>query len=241
MATPSRSLVALLAIGLTLVSASAHAGGVSLRWDDCGAAGTQVRTFACNTNSGTNTLVASFTPNAPIPDMVGADVRLDIFSDFDIDDWWQLFNAGSCRNLQPRVDVVGFPGTCVDFWAGQAAGGGGIGSYTVDRRRASLLMAWATPQAGPVDDVTEYYALNIRIDNSKTVGEPACAGCTIPKCLYLSVISIYYGPQGAFSHVLDHATNVWDSNVAYWQNQPVLGCYVATVNRSWGQIKSMYR
>lgn len=241
MATPSRFFVARLAIGLALVSSSAHAGGIGLRWDDCGAAGSQVRTFACNTNSGEHTLVASFIADAPIPDVVGVDLRLEIFSDFTIDDWWQLFNAGGCRSVQPRVDVVGFPGSCGDFWAGQASGGGGIGSYLVDRRRASLLMAWATPQAGPVDDVTEYYALNIRIDNSKTVGDPACAGCSIPKCLYLAVIAIAHGPQGSLSQVIDHSTAVWDSNVAYWQNQPVLGCYVPTVNRSWGQIKSMYR
>jgi len=81
----------LLAAGTLLVlSASvASATGVNLSWNDCGLAGTQNNTFACNTNTGLPfTLVASFIPPANI-ELVGLSSQIDIKTDSPVlPDWW---------------------------------------------------------------------------------------------------------------------------------------------------------
>ena len=44
------------------ITRAAHAGpGINLSWDECGAAGSEIKTFACDQNTGMPfTLVASF-------------------------------------------------------------------------------------------------------------------------------------------------------------------------------------
>src|SRR5262245_1283330 len=89
-------IIALLATALPTV---AIAGGINLSWNDCGLAGSRFRTFTCDDNSGANTLVTSFAPEFDITDAVGWDVRIDLQSAdaTDLNPWWQMVNAGSCR------------------------------------------------------------------------------------------------------------------------------------------------
>lgn len=235
---------------LALAASTAMAGGVGLAWTECnGAGGAKDRVFACTSNTGTNILVVSYIPNAPIPDAVGNDVRVDLQS-ADVgalNNWWQFFNAGACQSNKPTVDVAGFAGGCYDHWALVAAGGGGIGSYVVTGNKAGLLMAWASPEAGALDDVTEVYSVNVRITNQRTVGTGNCAGCATDVCLVANVVSVAYGPQGSLSHTID--TNYdgpgGNSNVATWQGGTVAapGCPAAVPTRaeSWGRVKALYR
>src|SRR5438552_11145935 len=115
-------------IALTFGPSAAHAAGINLSWTDCGIFGTLNRTFACASNAGSNTLVVSYEPNAVMSNMVGNDVRIDLQSAdaTTLNNWWQLFNAGSCRSTQPTINVLFPGGNCADFW--NAGGSGGIGS-----------------------------------------------------------------------------------------------------------------
>ena len=89
MLTLSRSLLA--AAALTLVASSAFAaGGVNLSWNDCGAFGTMQRNFACNTNSGVNTMFASAIAPVPMPQLNGHAGVLDLQTNqATLSSWWR--------------------------------------------------------------------------------------------------------------------------------------------------------
>src|SRR2546425_117311 len=83
----------LLAAGASMASAS----GINLSWNDCGTFGTANQTFACNTNSGVNTLVASFIPPAGLNNFEGIASQVDITTDqAALPDWW-AHGSGFCR------------------------------------------------------------------------------------------------------------------------------------------------
>jgi hypothetical protein len=238
-------LVSALAISAVLAS-PASAGLANLAWTEClGAGGNQNRNFACNANGGSNRLVVSFVPNAPMADVVGHEVLIALQSAdaTTLNPWWQMFAPGSCRgSLVPAVDNVPVSTGCADFWSG--SGSGGIGSYTITGNRALIRAHWTDVSPRPVDDVTEYYPLNIVIPNSKTVGEPKCAGCPTPVCIALQYV-VLVGQSGDLQLV---TTPSWyGSNLATWQGGAIAapGCppgpVIPTRESSWGQIKSLYR
>ena len=86
--------------GLSIIVAVAHADpGINLSWDECGAAGTEIKTFACNQNSAAvSTLVASFEPPSGIDAMVGLSADMRIASTA-LPDWWK-HGKGECRGTQ---------------------------------------------------------------------------------------------------------------------------------------------
>src|SRR5439155_25286638 len=93
---PPRTCAALLVLWLALPTLS-RAAGVNLSWNDCGASGTALATFACNTNAGVHTAVASFVPPDGVRELMGveADVRIES-SASSLPDWWR-HGTGACR------------------------------------------------------------------------------------------------------------------------------------------------
>jgi hypothetical protein len=85
------------------LAASAHAAttppGVNLRWDSCYADGGVInKTFACDTNTGSERLVMSFVLDADMLDVSGQEIRVFIKSvNPTLPSWWALKNAGTCR------------------------------------------------------------------------------------------------------------------------------------------------
>lgn len=238
-----RRMILALAFG-ALTTSPANAGGVNLAWSEClGGGGFVNRNFACNTNAGTSRLVVSFVANEPMPNVVGHEVRIDLQSAdaMTLNPWWQMFAPGSCRGAAvPSVDVVPPSVGCVDFWVG--GGSGGVGSYTIHQgTRATLRVSWADAIPRPVDDVNEYYSLNIVIPNTATVGTPRCAGCATDVCLGLTHV-VLVGQEGNLQLLNTPAS----SNYVKWQSggwwcpfpdEPP----IPTRENTWGQIKSMYR
>ena len=87
------SVAALLTV---FAAPSATADGINLSWDNCGAAGIQTKTFACNTNLATPfDLVGSFTPPAGINQLLGMSADLNVGST-SLPDWWK-HGVGECR------------------------------------------------------------------------------------------------------------------------------------------------
>ena len=232
---------------LVLGAGAASAAGINLSWNDCGAAGTQNVTFACNSNAGAPfTMVGSFIPPAGVDNFLGISAQVDITTDqATLPDWWKHGN-GQCRGttgLNTDFNFTSGPFTCTDFYAGQAAGGFAydVGYGTAARARFRIQCAVPIDNKGPVDPATEYYAFKGVILRSKTTGAGSCAGCSNPGCIVLNEIQLFQPPDAGFDPSI---TNPADRNYVTWQSAPASPiCPQSTPTKSstWGQVKSLYR
>lgn len=250
-AYPSRMRIGLVSclafLSFAAAASPAPAGGINLAWNDCyGAGGVINRNFACDTNVGINDLYISFEPPVSIPDVNGSYAFIDLVSaGSTLPSWWQFKNPGSCRQILLSATTA-ITGTCPDML--QGLGVPDIASYNVTANvpqiplnRARIVAQVYSPDsvAFPVSPGTEYSVLRIRIANALTVGT-ACTGCTVPVCLVLSKVLIASSNSGDFP-----LTNPLASQYVTWQGGGIggLGCPLETptVNRTWGQVKSIYR
>jgi hypothetical protein len=244
------SAFALLAVLLT--SPALAAQGVSLKWDHCAAnGGAALRTFACDTNAGTETLVCSFVLDAPLPQVTGNEVVIDVLTEADpLPAWWQFRDAGTCRTNLLGMNTVANPSdlSCPDWAAGQSIGG--VGAYSselgtvnpalMDRHRR-IKIALAVPMEDIADLVagTEYFSCNVTIDHAKSVGTGSCAGCGGSACLYFMYVNLTR-PFGLGDLMLTTPTQP-GSNMVQWQGTGA-DCNVLPTKRStWGQVKGLYR
>jgi len=233
----------LLALSASMASAQ---GGINLAWIDC--QGPVNKVFACNTNTGTNTMVGSFDPPHTLPEFLGLSGQVDITTDQPtLPEWWK-HGTGFCRGttaLATNFDGSTAP-TCTDVFFGQAAGGFSydVGFPTGTSNRARFRVTCAVPfdNRTQVDPGTEYFAFKGIIQNSKSTGTGACAGCTNPACIVLNEIQLFQPPEAADDPIL---TNLRERNFITWQTPPTgpPGCPLTTPTRnsSWGQVKSLYR
>lgn len=250
-------------LGFALILAacgSSFAGaqeGTRLAWNNCrDAGGSGAKAFACNTNSGLHSLIASVYAPEALDQVAGFELTVHLQFHADIPQWWQLRDqlgqTGQCRN--GSLSASSFPGTatCVDPYQGQAAGG--IGFYRLNDPypgRIRLFLVFATP-AGmemALSPGVEYFIARILINNSKTVGTGACSGCSTPACLRLTNVKIARPSSGDVNVGEGHP---WEVSRAGWQSscnpcefpQPsdLQLCGVCPTPRTtWGRVKAMYR
>lgn len=239
--------LATLTAALMLVASMASAAGINLLWNDCAlGGGVQNKTFACTSNTGTNSLYASFIPPAGITAATGVETVIDLLVENTATlsgGWWAFKNASTCRQtaLSSSADFTSNTG-CTDYWQGLAAGGvtAYIQSYSGNANRARLLAIYATAVANAtsMDSNLEYYGVKFNISNAKTVGTGACSGCLDKVCLVFNSIKVTQ-PAGVGDFVIsDEATG----RTATWQNEVAGTCLPVPVkNRTWGAVKSLYR
>lgn len=239
-----------LAGALMLVSTSVSFAGVSLTWGSgCIVDGdVRTKTFACALNTGTNSFVGSFTPSADMSGFVGIEVVLDVQFDgvTTVPAWWDFFNATSCRqtSLSTSADFTTAPGGCVDPWSGLA--GGGIAAWQTDvfpppqgplpPGRARLKIGYALADSVGLLAGTQYYGFRATFNNLKTTGTPTCAGCLTGATLVLNQIKaapVYAAPELLTAEDVNRCIT--------WQTSVVTCSSVPANNRTWGQIKSIYR
>lgn len=235
----------LLCGALLAVSASiASAAGLNLSWSACGAGGTENKTFACTSNTGSNVLVASYVAPAGTVGVTGMEAVIDLQSASPtLPAWWQFKNVGTCRTTALSSLPAG--AACDgDYWAGQASGGisAYITPYATAANRARLLIIYAVPGAlaGPVDADVEYFGFTVTISNAKTAGGTGCAGCADPVCVVLNEIKLTQGVGIGDFRIQNPAAR----NYVSWQGGVVSGgCPAATParNATWGSVKSLYR
>jgi hypothetical protein len=241
-----------IVIALTLVGAvdRASAGGVSLAWDNCLPEGGQaLKTFACNSNTGSATMWGSFRLSSPQPNFVGVEASVEVqTASGALPDWWQLFNVGACRQtaLAATFDFTEAIATlCTDPWQGGAQGG--LAAYQTSAtvpadpsglpNRARVKIAAAIPIGSPVslDANREYYAFKLRVGYAKTTGAGACAGCATTACFVLRdlVAAQSDGSKEYLSDPLGVASVRWQSIASECPSvvQPLM----------FGTIKSFYR
>lgn len=245
---------------LALTATVASAAGVNLNWGACYGDGpvTGNRNFACNTNVGSNPMVASYVLPHDVLAVSGNEIVVDLAASAPtLPAWWQLFTAGNCRagaSLTGNV-IYGGPGVgCTDYWAG--AGAGGVAAYKIGLygpNTGRMILAFAVPassissQAGGV----EYFSCNIGVTNAKTVGSTGCAGCQTQVCLVLNSIKVTTPtPLAGTDVVLTGGADAANSNFITWQGATVnpttnlgTGCPAATPthNATWGSVKALYR
>jgi hypothetical protein len=227
-----------------LAAAPAVAAGINAYWNNCGPGNPTFRSFACNTNFGTHDIVASFVPPEGLTKVVGAIGIVDLcLGGVNLSPWWQ-YDAGSCREtaLRAVAQDVSLPSNCVDYWQGQANFwiDYQVGYSGWDSARLVVSVGLQSQFAGPVEPGVEYHAFTVRIGNTATVGPGACFGCLQPACIVLNEIQLL---QPAGTPGGSPALTVPDSNnYLMWQNY-VSNCpfIVPVANRTWGQVKSLYR
>jgi hypothetical protein len=251
----------ILAAALVATSASAYTfgpWGCNLRWDHCyGDGGVQNRNFACDTNSGSETLVGSFVPAWDIANVSGLEIVMDLASaSTSLPAWWELKNAGTCRQLSLGMNLVPVAPTvtaCPDWGQGNTAGG--IGAYRIGSRGPNsvrMVAAVAVPQSVLqfLSAGHEYFGFNLTINHAKTVGIGNCAGCTTPVCMVFNSVMMTT-PTQSLNRWLTGPANQTDSNFTTWQgggvpvgpNGSAPGCPSATptLRQTWGALKSLYR
>ena len=248
---------------LALTATVAAAGpGVGLRWNSCiGDAGAINKNFACNSNNGTNQLVGTFELGADLPGVVGTEIVIDIASGgATLPAWWQFRNAGTCRQAALTMNAVNsaLAVNCSDWASGGQSGG--IGAYNVGTRgpntsRVVAALAVAASGAADLTPGQEYFSFNMLITNVKTVGTGNCAGCSTPVCIVFNSINVVPPVALGDGVKLSGPSNGTDSNFATWQGGAGVvvppgpwtgggtGCPAATptTNKTWGQVKTLYR
>jgi hypothetical protein len=235
-----------------LLVAPAHAAStINLRWDAClGDGGVANKSFACDTNVGTERLLGSFVPPMDMFGTTGSEIAVDLgtFGPA-LPAWWTFKNVGTCRQSSLAINAV-VPATavaCVDWASGQATAI--LVAYiplTSSSARITAVTTLPLPLLeGPIAG-TENYAFTLTINHLKTVGTGACAGCDVPMCIALRQITIKNEPpQGSVLLAIGRQpSDKLSDSFVLWQAPPGQTSCAHSVparNRTWGEVKSLYR
>jgi hypothetical protein len=239
-------LMACALVALTAGIAAAGNGGINLGWNECGGdPSTLNRVFACNTNAGINTLYGSFVAPSCVTAMSANEIVMDVQSaGLALPLWWGM-RTGSCRaaaslagNFDFLANVV-----CYDYWQG-----GAIGALAEDApagNRARIKGVFALPAGDAritsIPEGTEVYSFKANINNAKSSGLGACAGCLEGVCIVLNSIKINQPVTEVCGSKFISTPAV--RNTATWQGGIAGDCLNATPakNTTWGSVKALYR
>jgi hypothetical protein len=245
--------LSVVAAMLFVASSAVAAPGVSLSWSFCHGEGTgsNNRTFACNANTGTNQLVCSFELPSDLAQVSGNEIVIDVLTQQPtLPAWWDFKNLGTCRSTSLSFNTTADAANvvCVDWALGGSSGG--IGAYsqeigsinpslTASHRRIKIALAVPPTALQDLVVATEYFACNLTINNLKTVGTGACAGCTEPMCVVFNSCNVTT-PVLANNIFIGNASAP-GANIVTWQGAGPNCNAVPTKNATWGQVKALYR
>jgi len=256
-------LIALAAIALFSGAASAQTGAVALRWDNCYSdGGLSSKSFACNTNSGSESLILSVYPPVDMPQLNGALETLTVWSTAAATPtWWQV-NSGGCRPTSGMsAQFLPLPSsiTCIDPWTGQASGGFNFEPTYFAPNIARLRVVGAIAGTVSIPANQEVFLARVVIFNTKTVGTGSCAGCLTPACIGFNSVQLTQ-PVGVGDYVVMLPLAGTHSDYVGWQMDATMGETItspfgvpqksfvscqssATPSRrpTWGAVKSLYR
>jgi len=240
-------------LALLTGAAPASAAGFNLGWNDCPSGPTYalLETFACDSNEGFHTLVGSFVAPAGVNAMSANTVTIDIQTGgASLANWW-TFGSGQCRASASLLGTSVFtagPFTCYDYWQGGAIGALGWRVLPSTTNRCQILGVFALPAGdpsiAPVAEGIEVYSFKAIINNDRSAGQGACAGCSDEACIVLNVLTIHQ-PEPQPPQI--RLTNPETAQHVIWQGwstaDPNNQCPAVTPARSrtWGSIKALYR
>lgn len=204
-------------ISLTPFHVGPVAGVLNLAWDDCGRAGSEIKEFACDRNSGSGfSLIGSFAPPAGVDQLTGLTADIGIFSTL-LPDWWK-HGAAFCREgsgLGLSFNFGGGAGSCDDVWAGRASGIIGYELNYYGPNTARLTVHGSMNAAVPVNPGREYYGFKVSLLPNRTVN--GCGGCDTPVRLILNQIQLLQTVSAGNDPVI---TAAFERNSALWQGAP---------------------
>jgi hypothetical protein len=235
-------------LALSASSASAVAF-IDLRWDDCNSTETN-KDWNCVATTGNWFVIASFDPGVTRSDLIAEDGLVDVIATnigaTVLPAFWQ-FNSGGCNQgrMTFSSDFSTF-GNCVDTWGGLASGGGqfgGKGGPQPEGNTARIKWSWfvVPGDARTITDGQEHYVSQFRI--SRSAAAVACAGCADAVCMVYNQEQLAYlsGP----AQQIIFSTDQTNPPYITWQNSAndVFNCPIPTPvrQRTWGEIKSLYR
>lgn len=249
-----------LAIAAFSTSPAFADGGLNLSWDDCGSAGVAAKTFACDTNTGSNLLVASAQIPAAVDSACGFLLTIDVHFPNGIQpDWWKIDSPFSdeqgeqpCRDSLALVtEDVPSSGMCESFFPPFGPRGSlyelrRLLGYGGDRSQIRIegYVPYESVRQTPSHS-TEYYLVGIRINHSKTVGLDACPGCVDAACMVLNEVKFIRGncAGGPFSSSEVFVNAPLARNFITWQSEALPNCVASTFAKrsTWGRLRSLYR
>lgn len=243
------TLLATLLATLTLSTTTANAAGFDLRWTSCAAdGGTSNQSFACDTDAGTNTMVASFKLDQPITGFFLFEAVLDfiVAGNQPVPAWWEILDG--CHFLGLQADATIDPGAvnCADWGAGQGSAvlsnqnhDGSIAPADTASHRRIFVLGGINPPGPDLVANQEYFLFNLVLDHTTTVDPDACAGCTQPVCIVLNSIRL---TGGTFLPTTLGSAQAAGGNFATWQGGSGANCTAVPSRRAtWGAVKSLYR
>ena len=231
-------------------------------------AGLDLTAVACNTNTTPppsttflfdcanpgvpQTVFACFQTRTNEDSVVALDSSLDLAVDNPgLPDWWH-FEGGGCNASGWSADVVQSPSLCsgaTNPWGTQPRITWAYGPLMrFGPNTGSFLVSQETSQQAPItlDAGTNYFAFNLNFfaDNATQSGG-ACAGCGIGAVLVWTsalVLNIRAAAQpGAEENPVLIRGPGLVSDCLVWGSGGVPCGAVPTRNRTWGQLKSLYR
>ena len=238
--SPARHALWIAATIVSLALCSrCEADGLWLHWDRCGSAGGSHKTFVCDTDAGTDTLVVSILAPWNYPGVVRVDVDMGVcFPEFILPDWWRVHGANPCRPGALRV-IAASAGTCAPLWSATDGSSQHITEHPGNniqngfRFRVTVSIADST-RARDIVAGQEYELFREVVDHSHTMEEPTCTGCDIGARIVADYLFLARAQGAVFG----------TSGGAYvtWQD-PSTVCHMISpaANRTWGAIKSLYR
>jgi len=243
----SPALLATL-LAFLLHTPTATAAGFDLRWDACAAdAGVANKDFACDTDDGTHTMVASFILDQPLTGLFAAETVLDLIvaGSQPVPAWWDI---NDCRlfALSANADFDPASVNCSDWYGG--LGGAAMSGYTsagtiaagdsASHRRMTVI--GGVSPAVNLNPAQNYFLFNLVLVNSSTVDPGACGGCDVPVCIVLNSIRFL---NSTFQDLTSLTAPVTPgSNFATWQGGTGANCLsVPARQTTWGAVKSLYR
>lgn len=246
------TLFLILALAVLCVAgvapATAQTTGINLRWTDCSTAGADNMAFACDVNTGAPfTLVGTFVPPSGVNQFVGFEAVVDVGSNSDpIGDWWRV-QPGGCRAgaALASFDFTIGPFTCTDPFGGQAFGGldftpqptGTTLPAPLTNKGRFKVAAAVAPPGIVLTGGTEYYAFLLRLLRTNTL--TCTGGCAEAACIRLNSILVAQ-PAGVGNFFLTAPPAGGDQDVT-WQGAGADCAAVPVQNRTWGEVKHLYR
>ena len=243
----------LLALGFVAPRSARGQDVMNIHWDDCRLAGTALKQFACDTNSGSDRIVVSVRSSSGVPQANGAEIYLSLVtSGSDLSPWFHM-ESGGCRagSLTAFLDFTSGPSSCFDLWQGAALGGAQWTSGYVSGGRAQLHGVCGIPGTTPLPANTEAYAFAFVIDHQKSVGVAVCDGCSGAACIMVAGgrvtqpagLGDFLFTGGSFEPS-DRYVVGWKCPADVYTDDPLPcenNCSTPTRRPSWGSIKGLYR
>jgi len=235
-------------LALSAGIAAAGPGAVNLAWNNCSTNGQADHLNACTSNTGINTLVGSFVAPCCVTAASANEIVIDLQSlGVSLPAWWGMRATGTCRtsaSLLINLDFTGGPFGCYDYWQGGASGGVSEDAPVGNRARIKALGALpaGSPLIGPIAEGTEVYSFKININNAKSAGLGACAGCNAGVTLVLNSIKINQPVSEPGGGKFMSSPGAGNGQCATWQGGGGVGCGATPArNATWGSVKALYR